>query len=102
MKSVRDLEKHGVIGLLLEGLREKKATLNEIVNIVADLIIAAADTVSSASKSTTITTLTKGRRKRGSSHSNERDFSSYLSCAEDAVNAIKFFFNLSLKKQFFL
>lgn len=91
MKSVTDLEKHGVIGLLLEGLREKKATLNEIVNIVADLIIAAADTVSLTSKSTTITTLTNKRRKRGSSHSNERDFSSYLSCAEDAVNTIKVF-----------
>ena len=43
LKSVTDLEKHGVIGLLLN---EKQATLNEIVNIVADLIIAAADTVS--------------------------------------------------------
>lgn len=43
LKSVSDLRKHGVIGLLLS---ENKATLHEIVSVVADLIIAAADTVS--------------------------------------------------------
>lgn len=47
LKSVSDLKKHGVIGLLLS---ENKATLNEIVNIVADLIIAAADTTSHATQ----------------------------------------------------